>query len=629
MIVKVSQLIMSISAHRRSTTPAINNSSTSSDLQASQRTRLNQILRPARRRPSSIGPISVGPEAAKSLVSKLTQMIKQQSLKGEGASGQAERLANRYSWGRLVRAFKSPRAAKAPSSMAEQVGASSGGASADGAQTRPSSDAEAKSKGKQKEKEKQKTKGKREQQEHRHEQGAKREQAREQTGCGQTPRPSLVSTNAQKVHSQCSASFPTGNSQNPDETTSSSGFASYCSTGRANCSDSLTTHSCASSTCLTDPSSFANLPWSLSDLPGSISASTSIAFVTRPGPSPSLSLSQPQVTVTQEDTQHRQSPPEAPDKTMTSALLLTGASPIHSEPSQPASGQSQSAQSSRRAPAGSLLSRARNSTINLASLANVTRGFHCSASVGNLWPPAASAAPSQAAAPTQDQASQGFSLDQQAGSSPNRKSSTKEKRRRQKEAERVEKLKMLVSYLRSGSSQQLINPIRLEADELELAQRYKQSQIMCEECLQTAEQRQQQVASGSRTPDSTPICCSSTSCCNSIINQANSSQISCQPSAKLFYIEDHEQSDSSDPKSSDTSDTTANSQQLDNSRTHCDPGGQGLRSSPQTLATWIDNEVNSLVNDLEAKSLLIEKKVAKSSKRSKRRWLSSGDNSVV
>ena len=54
-----------------------------------------------------------------------------------------------------------------------------------------------------------------------------------------------------------------------------------------------------------------------------------------------------------------------------------------------------------------------------------------------------------------------------------RKLSTKEKCRRQKDAERVEKLRLLVSYLRSGSSKPVVSPVALEADEIELAQRYK------------------------------------------------------------------------------------------------------------------------------------------------------------
>lgn len=60
------------------------------------------------------------------------------------------------------------------------------------------------------------------------------------------------------------------------------------------------------------------------------------------------------------------------------------------------------------------------------------------------------------------------------GSSSQRKSSAKEKRRRQKDAERVEKLRLLVSYLKSGSSQPLLHPVELEAEEIELAQKYNQ-----------------------------------------------------------------------------------------------------------------------------------------------------------
>lgn len=100
-----------------------------------------------------------------------------------------------------------------------------------------------------------------------------------------------------------------------------------------------------------------------------------------------------------------------------------------------------------------------------------------------------------------------------------RKLSSKEKKkRRQKEAEKIEKLRMLVSYLKSGTSQQLLNPIALEADELELAQRYKMHQILCEECLQAIEQNQQQ-----------PTLLSSLSSCNLTTSQQalNPSPSSC------------------------------------------------------------------------------------------------------
>lgn len=218
----------------------------------------------------------------------------------------------------------------------------------------------------------------------------------------------------------------------------------------------------------------------------------------------------------------------------------------------------QPATSGASKPVRSLLSRARNSTINLASLANVTQRFHCSASVGNLWPPGDQQPATQQ--PQQQQQQQAVSSQQ---SSPSRKASTKEKRKRQKEAERIEKLKMLVSYLRSGSSQQLLNPVRLEADELELAQKYKQSQIMCEDCLQVAELRQQSQAGsvGSRTPDSQTPCCSSTGCCNSALPTGSSSSVvGASSQTKMFYIEELERG--TERKESDTSDSTANSQQL-------------------------------------------------------------------
>lgn len=237
-----------------------------------------------------------------------------------------------------------------------------------------------------------------------------------------------------------------------------------------------------------------------------------------------------------------------------------------------ASGAPSQQQQANNKPVRSLLSRARNSTINLASLANVTQRFHCSASVGNLWPPAEQQQPVNQ--PVQQKQNQEHQQQQTSApgqlESPSRKTVTKEKRKRQKEAERIEKLKMLVNYLRSGSSQQLLNPVRLEADELELAQRYKQSQIMCEDCLQAAEQRQQQLhqnqqsqagSAGSRTPDSQAPCCSSSGCCNSAqLAAASSSSSTGANPTKMFYIEELERG--AERKASDTSDTTANSQQL-------------------------------------------------------------------
>lgn len=69
---------------------------------------------------------------------------------------------------------------------------------------------------------------------------------------------------------------------------------------------------------------------------------------------------------------------------------------------------------------------------------------------------------------------------QPSSSKSSRKSSTSsEKKRRQKEAEKVEKLRLLVSYLKSGPSQQLVSPIALEPDELELAEDYKHHLLSC------------------------------------------------------------------------------------------------------------------------------------------------------
>lgn len=69
-------------------------------------------------------------------------------------------------------------------------------------------------------------------------------------------------------------------------------------------------------------------------------------------------------------------------------------------------------------------------------------------------------------------------------SGPERKASTKEKCKRQKDAERVEKLRLLVNYLKSGSSQPVVSPVTLEADEIELAERYKMHVISRDDILQ-------------------------------------------------------------------------------------------------------------------------------------------------
>lgn len=326
--------------------------------------------------------------------------------------------------------------------------------------------------------------------------------------------------------------------------------------------------------------------------------------------------------------------------------------------------------------------------------------------------------------------------------STSRKSSTKEKRWRQKEDERVEKLRLLVSYLRNGSSQQLlVKPVKLEADEIELAQRYKSLPTLCENCLKSVElqqplmdpmpnhHNQHQVApttgsisscsimnltgacdatgsglyhhagagggsgsnysSCSRTPDigwnqSISGCSShrqlnaSQSSVGIVINVRRSSEQSeCLASASDTDSHHNQQltSAESDQTGSTYSGSSGSTTNLQASAIMSDLAGSHVAGSvlstaglptpllassatingpssssiyhqstpkmfyigdherrdgctwtnPPNLATWIDNEVNSLVNDLEAKSQLA--KSEKLMKNSKRKWLpTSGSN---
>lgn len=324
-------------------------------------------------------------------------------------------------------------------------------------------------------------------------------------------------------------------------------------------------------------------------------------------------------------------------------------------------------------------------------------------------------------------------------SSSSRKSSTKEKRWRQKEDERVEKLRLLVSYLRNGSSQQLlVKPVKLEADEIALAQRYKSLPTLCENCLKSMELQQpimdpmphhqhavsatgsvsscsimnlsgvaatcdagyqgSNFSSCSRTPEigwnnqSISGCSShkqlntSQSSAGIVINVRRSSEQSeCLASASDTDSHHNQQltsgaeSDQTGSTYSGSSGSTTNLQAPANVGVYGDlvashsstPGGlssvtadlptpllassatingpspdgnydQPSSSSPSkmfyigdcetrrdgcawtnppNLASWIDNEVNSLVHDLEVKSLLA--KSEKSLKSSKRKWLPS------
>lgn len=212
--------------------------------------------------------------------------------------------------------------------------------------------------------------------------------------------------------------------------------------------------------------------------------------------------------------------------------------------------------SSVRRLGGSILSKARNSALNLTALniaTTVSQKFSSSASVSNLWPMsmANGAGSSSSAAQRKELADFGgdtttvqpleyihqaefdcydsnnntikppdsasehlmnsssscnsmsthnrpqnaeepakrqqiAEVQQQSNS---RKASTKEKKKhRHKDAERIEKLRLLVSYLRSGTNQQLLKPITLDSEELELAQRYKMHRVLSEDCLRDYEQ---------------------------------------------------------------------------------------------------------------------------------------------
>lgn len=315
-------------------------------------------------------------------------------------------------------------------------------------------------------------------------------------------------------------------------------------------------------------------------------------------------------TITEQQQQHRQQP----------------------SPSQPSENLSSLTRQSRAT--GGTISKTTNSssssmaTINLAALAAKSPKFHCSASVGNLWSSHGSVhqqrrelaelsgdAPSSACRPLDYTPRAAFDTDPdqtnisdnnnnnnnsddlgdgKAGKSAKkgRKNSTNrtDKRNRQKEAEKVEKLRLLVSYLNSGTSQQLLNPVALEEDELKLAEDYKLHLTLCDDCLQ-ANDRDQQTSRGSiGNANSFPNFLTATGTCltrsrtpdtgdgGSVAGSFSGSSGACgcgaggsvslnvpggsyhrhssdYQSAKLFYIDDMERKDSD---SSDTSSQLAN-----------------------------------------------------------------------
>lgn len=258
---------------------------------------------------------------------------------------------------------------------------------------------------------------------------------------------------------------------------------------------------------------------------------------------------------------------QAPTQSAASLLPPTSSSQSSASTNN---GSGNSNNTNKKTGASSLLSRARNSTFNLAALAtshnsSSSHKINCSASSNALWlpsmstptapapppmptnrsqqwrdtiagelggevdanaarvldytvqsafdssmpqstcddrlPPMPPTASQQAAAPSsgaQSSNSGAKNAAQQPAAdkyhlSARKSASTKEKSRRHKEAERVEKLRLLVSYLRSGSGQSLHSPVALEADEIELAERYKLHRILCEQCLQETELQQQQL----------------------------------------------------------------------------------------------------------------------------------------
>lgn len=304
----------------------------------------------------------------------------------------------------------------------------------------------------------------------------------------------------------------------------------------------------------------------------------------------------------------------------------------HQSPSQ----QSENLSSLTRQ-SGGIISKTTNSssssmaTINLAALAAKTPKFHCSASVGNLWSSHGSVhqqrrelaelsgdAPSSACRPLDYTPRAAFDTDPaedktNTGDNNNnnnnnvedlgdggksksvkkgRKNSTNrtDKRSRQKEAEKVEKLRLLVSYLNSGTSQQLLNPVALEEDELKLAEDYKLHLTLCDDCLQANDRDQQTSRSSIGNANSFPNFLTATGTCltrsrtpdtgdgGSVAGSFSGSSGACgcgaggsvslnvpsgsyhrhssdYPSAKLFYIDDMERKDSD---SSDTSSQLAN-----------------------------------------------------------------------
>jgi len=235
------------------------------------------------------------------------------------------------------------------------------------------------------------------------------------------------------------------------------------------------------------------------------------------------------------------------DKSRPANLVANGAMPLASglQQTAPAAGR-EAAKKVGAGGASSLLSRARNSTINLASLATVTQSFNYSASVGNLWSSQSHQSRRELAEligemqgvkpldysvrgqfDAYEQASGRLNTNNDdinnntdpklvkgqanksllgvAGTNLGRKLSSKDKKKRQKDAEKVEKLRLLVSYLRSGTSQQLLSPVALEADEIELAERYKLQLILCEDCLQAVEQQQTATCLSSSPISSVPM----------------------------------------------------------------------------------------------------------------------------
>lgn len=204
-----------------------------------------------------------------------------------------------------------------------------------------------------------------------------------------------------------------------------------------------------------------------------------------------------------------------------------------------------------------------------------------------------------------------------------RKSSAKEKRRRQLDAERVEKLRLLVSYLSCNQGVQ---------------QNHNHSQLMGltnNKSITSLASLNHNIATTNKTNQKAcdfyhyyhhqDNAIHDKDCTN---NDSNNNNDKTNLKSIIYKPRGPIKSAVENISNNNNNDDKMQQREREQEQQEQEPKQQPVETSawthPQNLAAWIDNEVNSLVHDLEVRSRLVMKEKHAKSGGSKYKWLSGG-----